>query len=208
MQDIEICPIEISGHGTRMLEKCLRDVESCAEDIAMEILNRNEECDYAIWGHSLGAVIAFEVYYKLLEKGAEGPKHMFFSGRKAPQDKSEKTAYYKLPDEEFAIAVQEYGGNVKEAMKHKELRDLFLPILKADFEMGETYEMKKKDQKLSCDITIVNGTNDFSVKMSDMNEWKKCTDGECEIYNMEGGHFFLFDDIQSVLMLINHKLRN
>lgn len=206
--EIELIPVELAGHGMRIKEKCHTSVGNSVFDIVETILTKMDEEDYAIWGHSLGSVLTYETYFELMKRGVKPPKHLFFSGRKAPNDVSNKTSFYKLSDKEFSEVVESYGGTTKEVLQNEVLRDLFLPILRADFEIGEKYEWMDKKSKIRCDITIVNGKEDSSVSNIDMNNWKTCSDKSCEVVYVSGGHFFLFEQCELVVGIINKKLNN
>lgn len=205
-KDIQIVAIELAGHGMRINEQCFKNVKSCVEDIAKEIIKHIDDDDYAIWGHSMGAILVYETYYKLLEMGIKAPIHMFFSGRKAPYDMKNRTSYYKLPDKEFEMVVESYGSNVREVMQNETLRSLFMPILRADFELGETYEWYEKPYKIACDITIVNGKEDSSISKINMKDWSNCCGADCTVTYFNGGHFFLFECCEKVGELINKTL--
>ncbi len=190
--NIQVCPIELAGRGKRILEPLYDNADEAAEDIASIILARLEKDDiYAIWGHSMGSLLAYEVYYKLLKKEIQPPCHMFFSGRKAPHNMEGKTSYYLLSDDDFLEVVNCYGGGTKAVMENNELRKLFVPILRSDFKVSETYIHKSKDTKILCDMTVINGESDLSVRGFDMSEWSTCTEKKCDIKMVAGNHFFL-----------------
>lgn len=206
---VELHPVELPGRGRRICEKPYDDLDDLLNDISSAIAGELSDDDsYSIYGHSLGAILGFETYYRLIEKGCPAPCHMFFSGRKAPQNMEAKTEYYRLPDKEFLEAVYQYSGNTREAMKDPELYNLFMPILRADFKIGETYSYEEKQCKITCDITIINGKQDKSVQGSDMNEWRLCSQGDCNIETVLGGHFFILDNRTYVTDIINNKLNN
>lgn len=203
---MELIAVEVAGHGTRMREKCFVDVYESAKDLAQQIASQIGEEDYAILGHSLGAVLAYETYFALVKMGVKKPIHMFFSGRKAPGDLDEETEFYLLPDEEFIEVVEAYGSTTKEAFENPALRELFLPILRADFQMGETYRHKERSEKIDCDITVMNGNEDLSVRNSDMNLWSEYTSGKCDIQYYQGGHFFLFEKTDEILQMMYESI--
>jgi len=209
---IELCPVEIAGRGKRICEPLPDRFEDVVEDLASSILEQLKPNDtYAIYGHSMGSLLAFETYYKLMEKGCHAPMHMFFSGRKAPQSthESEKIFCHDLPDEHFLHVVMGYGGNTKEIIQNEELLQIFLPILRADFKITELYEHQEKNEKIACDITVINGTNDRSIMNFDMNDWKFYAGKQCNIKKVMGGHFFITEDsMQYVVDIINLALQN
>lgn len=205
--DIVIYPVEIAGHGKRMKEPLYNEFDEAIEDIAYIIAKNLEPDDkYAILGHSMGSLLAFETYYKLVEMGIQTPCHMFFTGRKAPQNQSSKTEYYLLPDNEFLNIVYYYGGTTKEVMRNKELAEVFLPILRADFKLAETYIHEDKLEKIKCDITVVNGNSDRSVCEMDMNEWRYYAGSVCDVIAVPGDHFFLMNNCTYMTNIINKAL--
>lgn len=200
---IEICPVELAGHGRRIREPFFETVAHAASDLAGQIMRKVQHGErYALLGHSMGALLAFETYF-CLEPSCR-PAHIFFCGRKAPQDMDEPTEYYKLPEEEFLEIVYRYGGTTKEVLKNDALRSIFLPILRADFKLSELYTWSSKEEKISCPFTVVNGRQDYSAMTSDMRLWLE--HGQGRIVNVEGGHFFLFEQPEALLHIIQTTL--
>lgn len=207
-KDIEIVPIELAGRGKRIYEPLYETLDEAAEDVAASIFEQvQDDLPYAIYGHSLGSLIAYESYYKLKNKTHHLPCHMFFSGRRAPQVIDEKTEYYKLPDTEFIDIVAEYGDDVIKVMCNDELREVFLPILRSDFKIAETYEWKEKLEGISCDITVINGTQDASVLPYNMEDWEYCCSKSTNVLKMQGDHFFLFAQIMQISNLVSNILK-
>jgi linear gramicidin dehydrogenase lgrE len=205
--DIELCPIEIAGRGRRINEPFYETVDEAAEDISDHILKEiNEDTNYAIWGHSMGALLAYESYFKLMEKCSKEPDHIFFSGRKAPQDEMNHTEYYKLPDDEFLKMVFVYGGNTREIIQNEELAKIFIPILRADFKIAETYTYKPRDKKVMCDITVVNGKSDFSVMEVELDKWSKVAGKKCYYHWISGNHFFITENSKETVQYLNQTL--
>lgn len=205
--DIQLFPVELPGRGKRIFEPLLDDIDTIVEDITATIAsNVASNDDYAIYGHSLGSLLAFETYYKLIENGVHKPQHIFFSGRNAPQNKHSRTSIHRLPDEQFLHAVMNYGGNTHEIIENQELLDLFLPILRADFKISETYCHQEKTDKIACDITIINGRNDHSASRYDMSEWSYYAGGAATFHTVDGGHFFITENYEPVVDIIKQTL--
>ena len=200
---IEICPIELAGHGRRIREPFFDTVDQAAADLARQIQEKAQPGEtYALLGHSMGALLAFETYYHLAPEYR--PAHIFFCGRKAPQDMDEPTEYYKLPEEEFLEVVYRYGGTTKEVLKNTALRSIFLPILRADFKLSELYIWNPKAEKITCPFTVVNGRQDYSAMIADMTRWQE--HGQGRILTVEGSHFFLFEQPEALLHIIQTTL--
>lgn len=148
-ESIELYALELAGRGKRIKESYYESVDYAAEDLAKTIISQLKENEsYAIYGHSMGALVAFETYYKLQEYNCHEPVHIFFSGRKAPRNSNDKTCFYKLPEAEFIKIVYRYSGNTQEVFKQSELVKIFVPILRADFRISEKYQYIEKNKKL------------------------------------------------------------
>lgn len=207
-EQIALYPIELSGHGKRVKAPLYDNLEQAVKDVVISILKQLKKGEpYAIIGHSMGALLAYEVYYKLMELGVHQPCHMFFSGRKAPQDQKEQTAFYAASDDEFLKIVYIYGGTTPAVMQNKELRELFLPMLRSDFKITETYVWKEREAKIQCPITVINGKSDTSVANADMGHWRQCTQDTCSILECYGDHFFLVQDPEKMAGILAQQLR-
>ncbi len=204
---IDLIPIELAGRGRRMRDKFYETVAEACDDISNMILAELQPNEpYAIYGHSMGALLAYETYYCLKKKGAHEPEHIFFSGRKAPHDEAEKSEYYKLPEEEFLQVVFNYGSNTREILQNRELMDLFVPILRADFKIAEIYDYEAHDERILCNMSVVNGTSDMSVAQCDINKWSELAGKSCEYRWLSGGHFFLTENPVRTVDMINEVL--
>ena len=206
-EEIILCPVELAGRGRRIREPFYETVAEACEDISTLILKELQPSEpYVIYGHSMGALLAFETYYALKAKGADEPEHIFFSGRKAPNDEGEKTEYYKLPEKEFLDVVLGYGGNTQEILQNRELLDMFVPILRADFKIAEVYDYQPHDGKILCDMTVVNGKSDLSVSAGDITMWSDFAGKQCSYQWIGGSHFFITDNCKDTAELINRVL--
>ncbi len=206
-EHITLCPLELAGRGRRMREPFYDTVAEACDDISSMIMKElSPDEPYAIYGHSMGALLAYETYYALKEKGAHEPCHIFFSGRKAPQDEAEKTEYYKLPEREFLDVLFHYGGNTRDILQNRELMDLFVPILRSDFRLAEIYEYREAAERIQCEISVVNGKNDLSVSRCDISMWSERAGSTCEYYWLQGEHFFITENPEAVAKLLNRVL--
>lgn len=196
--DVDLVPVELPGRGVRMGEKPLTDARSAAADVARHIQDhRRRELPYAVWGHSMGSLIAFEAYHALDHQ--DRPDHMILSGRTAPHTDGRRSTLHRIGnDDAFIAAVDSYGGGTKEALAEPQLRELMLPILRADFELSETYQWSPKDETMSCPVTVVNGRQDTSVTHQRMHAWQELASQEIDFRVVEGDHFFLYTHQQPV----------
>ncbi len=200
-ENYEMVFIEPAGRGIRKNEKFYRNVDEAAEDIAQIIQSKIEDSDYYIFGHSMGALLAYEAYYKLLDKGEQLPSHIFFSGRGAAHIKHNRINVDKYDDDLFLKMVSLYGG-LPEEYYGEIKRSNFLPVLRADFKMVDDYVYQAKEDKIECNISVLFGEKDFSVKQKDAEQWKLHAGKECNIYSFYGDHFFIKDAYSSVVDII------
>ncbi|MED4445710.1 thioesterase II family protein [Bacillus thuringiensis] len=202
---IQIVPIELKGRGQRFLEVFYESLEEAVDDIFENIKDKIRNDDFAIYGHSMGGLLAFELYYKLSKLNSNKPKHIFFSGYRAPSVIRERENIYTLPDYEFMKKVMELGGTSEELMKNKDLLEIYLPIIRSDFMITETYNYEEREEKIACDISILNGKQD-TTNLKDILTWKNHGCGEFKVYNLEGNHFFINNNVENITSIINTTL--
>lgn len=202
---IEVVPIELKGRGKRFSEFFYESLEEAVEDIFENIKDKIVDNDYAIYGHSMGSLLAYELYYKICNENAKMPKHMFFSGYKAPSIKREKENTYTLPDYDFMKKVMGLGGAPDELMNNQELLQIFLPIIRSDFKILETYNYKERKEKIHCDVSILNGKQD-SINLKEILAWKDHVCGDFKIHNFEGNHFFINTNVKNITKVISNTL--
>ncbi|GKX65194.1 thioesterase II family protein [Inconstantimicrobium mannanitabidum] len=204
---IKLHPIELKGRGKRFNEPFYENIQEAVEDIFNNIKDKIEYDEYAIYGHSMGSLLAYELYYKIDAMQVKKPKHIFFSGYKAPNILRKKENIYTLPNYDFMNKVIEFGGTPEDVINNKELLDLFIPILKNDFKILETYEYIEKEKKIQCDISILNGKQD-SITLKDILAWNKHGGAKCRIYEFDGNHFFINSNVKDIVDIINTILIN
>lgn len=202
---VDIYPIELAGRGRRFGETPYSDLNDIVDDAYDNIKYMINDGPYMILGHSMGALIAFELIYKIKEKGDNVPIHTYFSGKGAPQINSYEDRICHLPDKEFMEEVFSLGGTPKELLQEKELLELFTRILRADYEAIENYKYIDRLDKFEFPISIFNGRDDKLTRKKIVN-WNIHTKKECRIYNFEGGHFFINDKIKELSDIINRDV--
>jgi medium-chain acyl-[acyl-carrier-protein] hydrolase len=200
--DIEVRAVELAGRGTRMREPNYRSLDDAVDDVLNIVEDELYQGPYALFGHGLGSLIAFELAHKIRRENLPGPIHLVFSGRAAPQvARDKKRDIHHLPDEEFKNALQDMGGVSRDFFEHQELLSLFLPVLRNDFRLTETYVYIEKDSPLDCDITVLSGEYDDCTK-EEVEAWRSQTRGRCDIHYLSGGHFFIHDYREDVFKII------
>jgi medium-chain acyl-[acyl-carrier-protein] hydrolase len=203
-QKIELCPIELPGRGARFSEATITNFPTLVQEIALGI-HRYLDKPFAFFGHSMGALLSFELTQLLLQQGYPSPVHLFVSGHRAPHFKSDKTKIHNLPDTEFTEEIRRLGGTPEAVLANVELRNLVFPVLRSDFAAIETYTYQP-GRSLSCPITAFGGLQDQGVGVTDLEAWRKYTTGKFRLHMLNGNHFFLHQVQPLILQVVNQQL--
>ncbi|MBF0240948.1 MAG: thioesterase [Desulfamplus sp.] len=198
--------IDFPGHGRRLQEPLVSDIHDLVSDIFHK-LPTDENSQLIIWGHSMGGTIAYLLTRRLLRAGRQMPLHLFVSGSPAPSIPRKEKDVYKLPRHALVEKVKKYGGVVEEVLAEKDLMDMFLPILRADFQALETYEYTPIFPPLTVPITAMVGSGEH-IKEEDILDWQKETTLPLIIKKLEGNHFFIFDHLELICQMVVNSLNN
>lgn len=186
---VTVCPVQLPGREEQIMEKPYIDMSVMLDDLE-EAVRKVVYGPYALWGHSMGGKIAYELE-KRLEAAGYTAKCLFISGSRVPSI-PEPNPIYHLPDEEFKRELGRFEGTPKEILENQELLDFFLPMLRADFTMDETY-YDKAGIVLHTPIAAFGGEKDGEADESAILEWGKYTDNDFNYRIFPGGHFYLRD---------------
>lgn len=203
-EDIELCPIHLPGRDERMGEPLMRRVEPMAGAIAeaiMPLLDR----PYALLGYSMGSLVAFEVARALRRRGAPSPARLFACARRAPHSTRRVPAIHHLDDAAFIEAVQTFNGLPEALLQNEELLAIFLPIMRADFEVLDHY-VYTPEPPLDCPISVFGGDPDPTVHAGDLAAWGELTTAGARVTHFPGGHFFLRTARRALLYAIEREL--
>ncbi len=204
-EHLEVVPVELKGRGRRFNEGFYNDVEEAVDDIFTFVKNSADDKDYALYGHSMGSLLAYELYYKILQENFTPPKHIFFSGYKSPDIKRKDKVIHDLPNDEFVKELVNLGGTPKELFENDELIEFFTPVIRNDFKIVEKYEYVQKQDKIKCDISVFNGKDD-DVKLHEILAWKNHAGKGFKAHHFNGDHFFINDNAREIVNLICHTL--
>lgn len=205
-EQIELIPVELAGRGIRMGETLYRDTDDAVTDIIRTIQPMIAQGPYALFGHSMGCKIVYELLHRINAKGLPAPQQAFFSGRSAPHLTETATQQlHLLDDNDFLQTIRDFGGTPPEFFDHPDLLHLFLPVLRNDFRLSETGNTTEDILPFAQDIAVLAGRGDPHM-YGDIEEWKKYTHAQCHIYEFDGGHFFLQHKIPEITALINMSL--
>jgi len=202
---VEVCSVQLPGRSTRLREQPFTRFEPLIE-VLSEVLAPHLDKPFALFGHSMGAMIAFEFARKLRRKGGPSPLHLFVSGRSAPTIPYRGLPTYNLPDAEFIEELRRLNGTPREVIENAELMELMLPLLRADFELVQTY-VYRPEPLLFCPIAAIGGLQDEEVSRADIQEWREQT-SSFSLKLIAGDHFFVQTARAVLLEFLSRKLHD
>ena len=201
---IEVCPIELPGRGMRIKEPPFTQLPLLVEELAQSILPYLDK-PFVFFGHSLGALVSFELARLLRRIHACSPTHLFISGHCAPQILYSVPPIHTLPDVDFIKELSRLHGTSETALANEELMQLLLPALRADFEVFATYTYQP-ESPLNCPLTAFGGLQDPSMSCEMLEAWQSQTSATFAMKMFPGNHFFIHTAQSSLLQSLAQTL--
>ena len=189
---------DLPGHGERFTEPLLKDIHKIVED-AFKHLENEFSGDYAFFGVSMGTLISYLLCHKLRLLGKDLPKHLFLAARRCPASHANYPKSSHLPSDEFWQRIQNYGGVPNALIEHKELRDVYEPLVKSDFTALENYQHEIRP-KLKIPTSILYGNKD--IPLGELTSWQDHFTDSIEFIEKEGGHFFCYEQADEMIEII------
>lgn len=203
--DTEIWTVHLPGRESRMTEPPYSNMNALMK-ILTPLITEHAKVPFSLFGHSMGAMIAFELARNLEAEGRVQPACLFVSGYGAPSNRPASTNSHRLPDAEFAERIRSFEGTPEEVFAHPELLDIFLPILRADITLLETYTCDPNAQ-VHCPIVALGANADKEVEPAAIAAWRAHTRGAFDMLEFDGGHFYWQSDPEPLLNALNSALQ-
>ncbi|MDB5901661.1 MAG: beta-ketoacyl synthase [Betaproteobacteria bacterium] len=201
---IEVCPVRLPGRESRLLERPYTDVLALVTALR-EALDSFLDTPFAFYGHSMGALIAYELACALSAERGIAPTHLFVSAHRAPHLPNRSRRVHSLPKAELLQELRALDGISEEVLAHTELLELLLPTVRADFTLVETY-VHTASAPLDCPITAFGAASDPRVSTEEMADWRAVTRGPFDMQVFPGGHFYIRDGSKPFLDVISARL--
>lgn len=187
--DVEFYAVQLPGRENRHLEPPILEMPLLIPLIA-DALNEFADLPFGFFGHSLGALLAFETTRELRRRGGKLPLALFLAGF-PPPDEVLRPAIYQLPQEAFIAAIGKYYEPIPEAqLKHAKFQEAFLPVLRADIQLADTYQYRE-EPALNIPLWILGGKEDPLANASTLKGWSRQTTGPFCVKLYPGSHFFI-----------------
>jgi medium-chain acyl-[acyl-carrier-protein] hydrolase len=188
--DVEQCAIELPGRGSRLQESPFTRLEPLVQALETALLPSLDK-PFAFLGHSMGALLSFELTRRLRQNRYPTPVKLWLSSHRAPQLRDRNSPIHALPDSALLRELRRYNGTPVAVLDHTELMQLLLPAIRADFAVLETY-CYTAAAPLACPIAAVGGLQDHTVCAQDLAAWQAQTSGIFSLQLFAGDHFFLY----------------
>ncbi|WP_436488007.1 thioesterase II family protein [Chitinophaga sp. ARDCPP14] len=203
LEDIDIIPVELPGRGRRMAEPLLVDFEAAALDLFNKVLDSVEYPGFLLYGHSMGASLAFKVC-SMLEEVGESPGHLIVSGNAGPGIKAQQTKSL-LADKDLIEAIRKMGGIPAELLDNRDFLHFILPILRADFHLSENCQLSRIPP-VNTPIWAIMGNEEENA--GNITNWKAFTRAGFKGSILPGGHFFIDQHPEKMAEIITDCIKS
>jgi len=187
--EIELVGVEPPGRFERIREPGYRDATALVADL-LDNSNSLFDSPFAVFGHSMGALLAFELSCQLRARKLRAPSHLFLCGRSAPHRVSRGPALHLLDDDSLWSSACARGGIPVSIQRDVAFQRLYLPLFRCDMELVETYDAAGRPQ-LDVPITAIGGSDDEDPTADQLAEWASYSSATFQQRSFPGGHFFL-----------------
>ncbi|WP_267884971.1 thioesterase II family protein [Kitasatospora phosalacinea] len=206
VEGVDVRPLQLPGRERLVDQDPYTNVQDAADGLLAAALEAADGGPVAVFGHSLGGILAYELAHRIADHGTAELVHLFVSGSQGPWNGRTERAT-GLDDDAFLARVQEFAGYTHPAFEIPEMRELLLPTLRADVEMHEAY-VPTSDRKLAAPVTSIRGVDDHLVSAEAADHWRDATTGAFTAVDVPGDHMYLDADGKSLLELIASRLRS
>jgi medium-chain acyl-[acyl-carrier-protein] hydrolase len=201
---VEVVPVHLPGREARLLEQPFTKLMPLLDELT-EVLRRHVSGPFAFFGHSMGALVSFELARRMSQQYQLEPLHAFVAGYRAPQLPSHGKPIAHLPNQAFIEELRRMNGTPEAVLQNDEMMQLLLPALRADFTLCETYVYHPAN-RLRCPISALGGWQDSKASKDELEAWQEQTEGKFTLRMFPGDHFFVHTAQHAVLAAIAQDL--
>lgn len=200
---VEVLAVQYPGRQDRRHEPAVDSLADLADQI-FDTLRHLDDRPLALFGHSMGAILGYEVALRMRDAGLPSPVHLFASGLRAPSRYCAEWAH-EPSDDRLVSELRTLHGTDTDLLADPEALDMILPVVRSDYRAVKTYR-HDPGRKLDCPITVLTGDSDPRVPVDEARAWDEHTTGPTDLQVYPGGHFFLVDQSDRVIAILMRKL--
>jgi medium-chain acyl-[acyl-carrier-protein] hydrolase len=200
---VEVCPVQLPGREGRWNEPAFTDMHALVS-LLSRVLRPLLDVPFALFGHSMGALISFELIRQWRRDGAALPERLFASGARAPHLRPD-VRIHDLPDALFMKRLVAFKGIAEEVLRNRELLEVVMPTIRADFAVCETYAYRPENP-VPCAISAYGGQQDRMVQQGHLAAWRRHTQTAFGARIFPGAHFFLFTERRQFMRELSAEL--
>lgn len=204
--NFDVVCVQYPGRQDRFREEPFTSVASLVEAVAEELAREVAADDgrpYALFGHSMGSLVAFETARLLAQRDLPGPQRLFLSGRGGPE--TDSAPYHLYDDADVLADVRRLGGTEQGMLDDPDILELVMPALRADYAALGAYSWRG-GEPLAVPVTALTGDSDPMMTVQDAHTWQAYTTGDFAVQVFSGGHFYLFDQLGEVAAAVTEGL--
>lgn len=202
--EVEVVAVQPPGRESRFREPPLRDLDTLVAELGAAITSQLDR-PFAIFGHSMGALVAFELTQWLRARGLPLPQHLFLSGRRAASSPIGRRPFHDLPDAELLEEIGRMQGTDNALLQNDELMALLLPTMRADFSIHDTYQYRARPP-LPVRFSVFGGLDDATTPPESVAAWADHSSVGTRVQLFKGGHFFINEERDAVLKAVGAEL--
>jgi medium-chain acyl-[acyl-carrier-protein] hydrolase len=204
---IRLALIELSGRGKRFAERLYTRFEEVVPDILEKVLHEIDSTTrYALFGHSMGSAIVYELYSELKRRAVPEPECVFVSGGIPPLCSKGRLKMHMLSPDAIRDFLIDLGGIPKKIYSNDNLFRFFLPVIQSDFEIIGNYVPAPEIKTFDCPLYALSGTRDRIISHDDSNRWREYAENKYESFQIDGGHFFIKENVEATTGILNFIL--
>lgn len=203
-EQVEVMAVQLPGRENRLREPCMNEMDEILVKLEPEI-ERVLDLPFVFFGHSLGALVAFEVLRRLEARGQHRAELFFASGGLAPHTCTVRDEPLRLTSEEILEDLRRISSAHRALLDDPEVLSLMLPMLQADFEMYANYRYRE-NAPIHTPIVAIRGAADTYITQDSQLEWERHTAARFAFHTIPGSHLFMLDSPEALLSLVNGYL--
>jgi medium-chain acyl-[acyl-carrier-protein] hydrolase len=204
-KEVEVLAVQLPGRGSRFIEERYTEINRLIPALVKELVPFTDK-PFMLFGHSMGALLCYELAHQLVKLEPGTLQHLFVSAYRAPQLASDrKVLRHELPVHELKELFRQLNGIPAEIMNNDDLMNIILPILRSDIQLCDTYTYLERPP-LPCGITAFGGSRDPEVNVNQLQAWKEQTASEFGLHMLPGDHFFIHTQQELLIGLLTQRM--